>query len=415
MEFIDAQGGGGGTELLPALRRALALPRAEGTSRTVVIATDGYVSVETEAFDVIRENLGKANMFTFGIGSSVNRHLIEGMARVGLGEPFVVEAEAGATEAAARFRRYIERPVLTGIGVRFEGFDAYDVEPMSVPDLLSERPLVVFGKYRGRPKGVIAVTGRGGNGKYSELINVGEYTPRPGNSALRFLWARHRIQLLADYNNLVEDSVRIREVTRLGLDYGLLTQYTSFIAVDSKVRNKDGQPTQVVQPLPLPQGVSNYAVGGAAVQGWAGAPPVGMARKSAEVSRTMAQTVAPLAADELENGDFDPGVVASVTLAEAKAGNKPAGSTLRLDLEALLPELEADYRSALATSAGLKGSLTLTFTLGSDGKATDVKVTPNGLPRALAQKLEALVKAARFVAPNAAVKVTARFEFTTGS
>jgi Ca-activated chloride channel family protein len=418
MEFIDAQGGGGGTELLPALRRALALPRAEGTSRTVVIATDGYVSVETEAFDVIRENLGKANMFTFGIGSSVNRHLIEGMARVGLGEPFVVEAEAGATEAAARFRRYIERPVLTGIGVRFEGFDAYDVEPMSVPDLLSERPLVVFGKYRGRPKGVIAVSGRGGGGKYSELINVGEYVPRQGNSALRVLWARHRIQLLSDYNNLVEDSARIREVTRLGLDYGLLTQYTSFIAVDSKVRNKDGQPTQVVQPLPLPQGVSNYAVGGASGRGYAAksaAPASGWMGLKKTESRAMAQTLAPTPCDELENGDFDPGVVASVTLAEAKAGNKPAGATLRLDLEALLPELEADYRSALAASAGLKGSLTLTFTLGSDGKATDVKVTPNGLPRALVQKLEALVKAARFVAPSSAVRVTARFEFTPGS
>ncbi|MCG2720420.1 MAG: VIT and VWA domain-containing protein [Thermodesulfovibrionales bacterium] len=86
---IDSQKGGGGTELLPALKRALALPKGEGYARTVVIATDGYVTVEEEAFDLIRKNLGNANMFPFGIGSSVNRHIIEGMARVGMGEPFV--------------------------------------------------------------------------------------------------------------------------------------------------------------------------------------------------------------------------------------------------------------------------------------------------------------------------------------
>jgi len=87
---IERQRGGGGTRLLPALKRALSLPKTEGYSRSIVIATDGYVSVEEETFDLIRSNLGRANMFTFGIGSSVNRHLIEGMARVGIGEPFVI-------------------------------------------------------------------------------------------------------------------------------------------------------------------------------------------------------------------------------------------------------------------------------------------------------------------------------------
>jgi len=68
--------------------------------------------------------------------------------------------------------------------------------------------------------------------------------------------------MLDDYNNLRKDDERIREVTNLGLKYNLLTAYTSFVAIDSKVRNKDGQVVTVKQPLPLPQGVSNYAVGG---------------------------------------------------------------------------------------------------------------------------------------------------------
>jgi hypothetical protein len=84
--LIDRQRGGGGTELLPALKRVLSMKKAENASRTIVIATDGYVTVEEEVFDLIRNNLGNANLFAFGIGTAVNRHIIEGMAHVGMGE-----------------------------------------------------------------------------------------------------------------------------------------------------------------------------------------------------------------------------------------------------------------------------------------------------------------------------------------
>ena len=161
--MIDHQHGGGGTELLPALRNALALPRAEGVARTVVIATDGYVTVESEAFDLIRGHLGDATMIPFGIGSSVNRHLIEGLARVGMGEPFVVTDPAKAKHAAAAFRKLIATPVATHITIDYGEFDAYDVEPPAVPDLLAERPVIVFGKYRGTPRGRIRVTGTTGS------------------------------------------------------------------------------------------------------------------------------------------------------------------------------------------------------------------------------------------------------------
>ena len=98
LAFIQAQPGGGGTEILPAFRRALALPRTPGASRIVVVATDGYIHVENQVFDLIRQNLGQANLFPFGIGTSVNRHLIEGMARAGMGEPFVVLNQQEAAE-----------------------------------------------------------------------------------------------------------------------------------------------------------------------------------------------------------------------------------------------------------------------------------------------------------------------------
>jgi Ca-activated chloride channel family protein len=183
------------------------------------------------------------------------------MARVGMGEPFVITKPQEAAEKAEKFRRLIQSPVLTGIHVGFGKFQAYDVEPASIPDILADRPVIVFGKWRGKSRGVMEMQGISGDGEFAEKLNVAHVKPLKTNSALRYLWARHRIQLLADYNRLSPSDERVKEVTTLGLTYNLLTSYTSFIAVDTQVRVKDGKAVTVKQPLPLPQGVSDLAVG----------------------------------------------------------------------------------------------------------------------------------------------------------
>lgn len=282
MRLIENQHGSGGTQLLPALKQALALPHEEGVSRTMVIATDGYVSVDREAIDLIRDNLGEANFFAFGIGSSVNRYLIEGLALAGKGEPFVLTSEQEAKQGAKRFRTYIESPVLTDITIELNGLQAYDVEPMQVPDVFAERPVIVFGKYKGSAYGNLKITGSGGQGKYTKELPVEPAFASADNEALKYLWARKRIQLLDDLAQFGRTEETKKQVTELGLRYNLLTQYTSFIAIDSEVRNQGGQQTTVIQPLPLPQGVSDMAVGYAV-----GAPAGGLyqsARSSADMS-----------------------------------------------------------------------------------------------------------------------------------
>ncbi|MCX5883967.1 MAG: VIT and VWA domain-containing protein, partial [Deltaproteobacteria bacterium] len=262
IQVIDRQAGGGGTELLPALKRALALPGDENRSRSIVIATDGYVDIEKETFRVIRENLDHANMFAFGIGTSVNRFLIDGIARAGMGESFIIANPSEAASKAEKFRKYIQSPVLTRVKTDFEGFEVYDVEPPAVPDILAERPVIIFGKWKGAPKGTIRLSGISGDRPYSASIDAGSVKPSPVNSALRYLWARHRISVLSDYDKLSHDDSRVKEITQLGLDYNLLTEFTSFVAIDSLPRNVDGKSTTIKQPLPLPQGVSDLAVGG---------------------------------------------------------------------------------------------------------------------------------------------------------
>jgi Ca-activated chloride channel family protein len=367
LQLIDCQRGGGGTELLPALKRALSLKKADNFSRTIVIATDGYVTVEEEVFDLIKNNLGNANMFAFGIGTAVNRHIIEGMARIGMGEPFVIAKPDEASANAERFSSMIQSPVLTQVNVDFKGFDAYDVEPLAIPDVLAERPVMVFGKWRGRMKGSIAVSGITGEGRFVETIDVGKVKPSEENAALGTLWARHRITMLSDYNRLRTSDERIRKVTELGLRYNLLTAYTSFVAIDSEVRNIEGKPTTVKQPLQLPQGVSDYAVGGKMMPAYA--PMAQMARK--EALGTSADR-APVKEKRAKDEENDRKAAISITDVAVSQG---------LSKEDVVRKLTEQIPKVESCLAGAKGKLVLRLTIRPDGTVKSVRILSSTLER----------------------------------
>jgi Ca-activated chloride channel family protein len=256
--FIERETGGGGTELLPALERAMALPRVgKDVSRSFVVVTDGYISEETAMFDHVRKHLGDANVFSFGIGSSVNRHLTDGIAKAGQGESFVILDQAQAKITSKKFREYVESPVLTQVKVAFDGFETYDVQPKVLPDVFANRPVVVFGKYKGAAKGKITLTGVSGRGRFVSTLDASTVTPDAKNAALSYLWARTKVSELSDFYQGDENK---DEVTKLGLEYNLLTKYTSFIAVAQLVR-ATGPSVDVAQPQPMPAGVSDAALG----------------------------------------------------------------------------------------------------------------------------------------------------------
>lgn len=238
--FLRSGFGGGGTELLSALRRALEMPSDSGYARSFVAVTDGYVAVGREAFKLVRQSLNNANIYAFGIGGSVNRYLIEGLARAGNADPMIVTNWNEAPAMADKFRRYIEAPVLTDIKVNFGKLEAYDVDPQSIADVTSKRPIVVFGKWRGKPEGTVRLTGAAANGAYSVNVDVEAAPIRPENTALRYLWARNRIGMIEDEaqdqmqrHTLPEDERKT--ITDIGLKYNLLTRFTSFVAIDSVV------------------------------------------------------------------------------------------------------------------------------------------------------------------------------------
>ena len=261
VDLISQQRGSGGTELLAAMNQAMALKHQLNTSLSVVLITDGYISAEKAVFDNIRANLTNTNVFGFGIGSGVNRYLIEGVARAGMGEPFVVENEVAAAEAAAKFRAYIESPVLTDIHLQALGFDTYDVQPLNFPDMFAQRPIILFGKYRGPVGGTFQLTGRSGSGDFVTTFDVANAQPDEENRALRYLWARSKITELSDFGDGEPSDDVVKQVTELGLKYNLLTPYTSFIAVREKIVNPNGDADDVKQPLPMPEGVMDTAIG----------------------------------------------------------------------------------------------------------------------------------------------------------
>jgi Ca-activated chloride channel homolog len=390
LDFIKSRSGGGGTNIVPAMQQALALPRTPGVSRIVTVATDGYVDVEPEVFQLIRDNLGAANLFAFGIGTSVNRHLIEGMARAGMGESFVVLNAGEAAKQGARFRNYIANPVLTDIKVAFEGFETYDVEPKAVPDLFALRPITILGKYRGSPTGAIVVRGKTAQGPFEKKIDLGEAKASQDNSALRLLWARQRIMNLTDFASLDRDNQEVvKEVTALGLKYSLMSPYTSFVAVD-KVKRADGQLVTVKQPLPLPEGVSDLAVG--QPMAMAPAAPWGRGKMASRLPETYVEKLeATKPGHDVTGGGVTPGGTSvtepavTITVQDVKTKGDLPSDAVRKVLETEMAMLERCCQDAAKQGFKLPATITLVFTVGSDGK---VSADPIGKPPLASQEFE---------------------------
>ncbi|TAL70420.1 MAG: TonB family protein [Bacteroidetes bacterium] len=347
IDFINAQKGYGGTELLPALKRVFDLPKEQGKSRTIVILTDGFVDVEEEAFDLIRSKLNQSNVFAFGIGSSVNRFLIEGLARVGMGEPFIITKYEDKDATVDKFRKYIESPVMTDIKVEYDGFMTYDVEPLSIPDVLAERPILVYGKWMGHPTGNIIVTGISGDTRYKVDIGVQKFSTMTQGDALKYLWARNKIAIISDYNSIRNKEARKNEITDLGLKYNLLTNFTSFVAVDYISRNKDSL-VKVQQPLPMPEDVTDFAVG----RGNLGAAPKLMQKS---MVKTESEVDNPLIPTERKTSDRDPGPYDYVAF-----DKRP-----EIDLEALKKNI---VYPEIARVLVIEGKVQIRAMIGKDGK-----------------------------------------------
>ncbi|MDQ3918928.1 MAG: VIT and VWA domain-containing protein [Acidobacteriota bacterium] len=265
LKFLEWHVGEGGTEMMKAVRAALDPSDSADHVRVVCFMTDGYVGNDMEIISEVQKH-PNARVFAFGIGGAVNRFLLDQMAERGRGEVEYVSLRDDGSAAARRFHERVRNPLLTDITVDWGGLPVADVYPRRVPDLFSARPVVLTGRFTRAGRGVVRIRGRMSGHVYEREIAVNLPDSQPEHDELATLWARRRVDELMgeDYAGLQRGSVRedLREaITGLGLEYRLMTQFTSFVAVEEMTVNEGGQPRRIDVPVELPEGVSPKAVG----------------------------------------------------------------------------------------------------------------------------------------------------------
>ena len=264
--FIESRRGGGGTEMMKAIRAALAPSEESGRVRIVCFLTDGYVGNDMAILGEV-ERYENARVFSFGIGSSVNRFLLDKMAELSRGAAEYVGLNEDGSAAARRFHERIRNPLLTGIRIDWGGLAVTEVFPKRIPDLFAAAPVVVTGRYAAPAKGLIRLEGKMSGRPYVRTISVELPAEAPAHEAIAKLWARRKVAALMDrdWAGMQRGSPKagVREaVTKLGLDYGLVTQFTSFVAVEERVVVEGGRPRRIEVPVEMPEGVSYEGVFG---------------------------------------------------------------------------------------------------------------------------------------------------------
>src|SRR5579859_4976573 len=260
--------GSGGTEMMTAIRTALGDDAGAGKPmdadpvRVVCFVTDGYVGNDADIIAEVKKH-SDARVFSFGIGTAVNRFLLTKMAEEGHGDVEFVTAPNEAQAAADRFYERVHSPVLTNISIDWNGLPVTDVYPKNVRDLFSAKPIIITGRYSGSPAGKIPIKGYQGTGDYSRTIPVDFSSPGASNAALEKICARHKVEDLMsqDWNGIQSGNSKYKaDIIKVGLEHSLATQFTSFVAVEERTVVSDGKPVKVEVPVELPEGVSPLAV-----------------------------------------------------------------------------------------------------------------------------------------------------------
>lgn len=267
--YINNLQADGSTEMLSGIRTAINFPTPIGRLRSVVLLTDGYIGNENEILAEVQQHLQPGNrLHSFGVGSSVNRFLLNRIAEIGRGISQIIRHDEPTEEVAEKFYRQINNPVLTNIQISWHGDTKSPViYPAIAPDLFSEQPLVLFGRKQDRATGNLQISGIAAGGKHYEKTFHLKFE-ETGNIAVAQLWGRACIKDLMNQMVSFETKAGVEAVTETALTYQLLSQYTAFVAVSDDVRVEPGSEYLSMQvPVEMPEAVSYSGVFGNAPGG----------------------------------------------------------------------------------------------------------------------------------------------------
>jgi len=288
LAYLSSLEANGGTWMGPAIEEVCKRPAPENRLRIVSFMTDGYVGNDFEIISMVKKLRGKSRWFPFGTGNSVNRFLLDTMARVGGGEVEYILLNSPGEEVARKFYQRIAEPVLTDIGLSVKDLELQEVFPESASDLWARKPIILKARYTKPGKGTLTLKGFSGGKPYEERIEVTLPETESPNPSLGALWARSKVDALMDQDWLGAQqgapSKEVKEeIVKVALAHRIMTQFTSFVAVEETVVTADGQPIRVTVPVEMPDGVSREGVFGEVRQMPASAVPLAH-RESAAMS-----------------------------------------------------------------------------------------------------------------------------------
>ena len=270
----------GGTNIAGALDAALSATVSEDRLPIVVFVTDGIPSVGEQAPERIAQNagarIGRTRVFTFGVGHDVNAYLLDRLAQEGRGTASYVTPQADVEQAVGSLMNKIRHPALVNVRIAGAPVELVETYPSRLPDVFFGEELVIFGRYRGDGSGRVVVTGeRGGRTERFE-VEAAFPTSQSENEFIPRLWASRRIGELTRQIRIEGATENlIREVRELGLRYGILTEYTSYLVQEpvQQALRREARPMEAMAP--------QLRGGAGAASSQAGAPAVAAARSSA--------------------------------------------------------------------------------------------------------------------------------------
>jgi Ca-activated chloride channel family protein len=263
IDFVEKLQANGGTEMRPALIRALDSAPSELHLKQIVFITDGSVGYEDEMFSMIEQRLGAARLFTVGIGSAPNSLFMRKAAEAGRGSFTVISALHEVQEKMDTLFRKLEQPQVTDIEIQWPGGTAIDSYPSVIPDLYLGEPVIVKVAADGdfRPNDFIRISGNSLAGGWSADLPIEAASESAGVAAL---WARARIAALMDAERRDPDPKALRSaIVDTALKHHLVSKYTSLVAVD-KTPVRPGNASLKSEQVPnlMPYGQSANAIFG---------------------------------------------------------------------------------------------------------------------------------------------------------
>lgn len=255
LTYLRSLEGEGGTMVIEGVKAALDFPHDPNRLRFVCLMTDGFIGNEAEIIAETHRRLGASRIFSFGVGSAPNRYFMEGMAKVGRGAVAYLGLEDSASRIMDTFFERISHPVMTDLNIDWGGLQVTEVFPEQVPDLFVGRPVIVTGRFAGSGGPAVRITGQVGNETREITVPVRLDDTSCRHPALPAVWARMKIAQLSDWAVSEPAERCVGQIKSLALEYGLMSAYTAFVAVDSLTRTAGDHGTTVQVSVPVPEGV----------------------------------------------------------------------------------------------------------------------------------------------------------------